>query len=129
MKNEKGHTLIELVFVVVLIGVSFPGLLGFFTNNVVDSINNEIISKATIFAHIKMEQITADKRDKSKGLTFINTPYRYPSETLDRYTRTVTVRKKTISGISGLEVIVTVQHALLKTDYTLTHFFTNQEVY
>jgi type II secretory pathway pseudopilin PulG len=129
MKNENGHTLLELVFVIVLVGIAFPGLLAFFTNSMEDSIKNEVIARAIVLAQGKMEQITTDKHEPGRGITFIKIAGQYPTETIDQFVRTVTVRDLTISGVVGVEVIVSISHPLMTNDYTLTHFFTNHTVY
>lgn len=129
MKNENGHTLIELIFVIVLIGISFPGLLAFFSNSMIDSVKNEIITQAIVLAQEKMELIVADKHDDEKGIYYIKVSDQYPEENIGQFTRTVTVSDRTIAGIAGIDVIVSVRHSLLQYDYTLNHFFTNQKVY
>lgn len=129
MKKQNGHTLIELVFVIVLIGIAFPGLLAFFTNSVVDSVKNEIINKAIVLARVKMEEIAADKQNADRGIMYIKTSNRYPTETLDQYVCSVSVQDNSIDGVDGINVEVSVIHPLLQNTYTLTHFFTNQDVY
>jgi len=129
MKKQNGHTLIELVFVIVLIGIAFPGLLAFFTNSVVDAVKNEIINKSIVLARVKMEEIVADKQNPDKGIKYINIPYQYPAETIGQYICNVTIHKNSIAEVDGIDVEVSVNHPLLQNAYTLTHFLTNQKVY
>jgi prepilin-type N-terminal cleavage/methylation domain-containing protein len=129
MKNERGYTLLELVFVIVLVGISFPGLLSFFANSMDDSFKNKVVTAAMVLAHSKMEQITSDKYNPAGGIAFLKSPGRYPTEKINQFVRSVTVRDITLTTVPGVEVIITIHHPQMTNDYTLTHFFTNHAVY
>jgi type II secretory pathway pseudopilin PulG len=125
MKHEKGYTLIELIVTITFTGIAFSGLIAFFTNIVHGSLENEIVSQAICLANEKMEEIYADRIDANRGIAYITTSGQYPSETIDYFTRTVTITSESIGGIAGYKIQVTVSHSLLA-GLTLT-LFTNSD--
>jgi type II secretory pathway pseudopilin PulG len=121
--KEGGYSLVELIVTIILIGIAFPGLLGFLTNSMFDTIENDIINKAVLYAGEKMEQITADKNEPTRGIGYITTPNQYPSESIGEYTRSVTIQNIILNNIDLTEVIVIVDHPFLKNPLTLNHIF------
>jgi hypothetical protein len=113
----------------VLVGISFPGLLAFFTNSMDDSFKNEVIAQAIVIAQGKMEEITTDKNEPGRGIAFLKIANQYPTETISQFVRSVSIQDITIAGVVGIRVIVTISHPQMINDYTLTHFFTNHAVY
>ncbi|MEJ2053416.1 MAG: hypothetical protein P8X42_05805 [Calditrichaceae bacterium] len=123
--KEAGYSLAELIVTVVLIGVAFPGLIGFMTGTMTDTVKNECISQAIVLAGEKMEEICCDKNEASRGIPYITTPNRYPQEAIDQFMRTVTVRNSVLNGVSIIEVTVSVSHSVMNGPYTLNHIFTD----
>ena len=125
MKHEHGYTLIELIVTITFTAIAFSGIMAFFTHIVHGSLENEIVSQAICLANEKMEEIYADRIDATRGIAYIITSGQYPSETIDYFTRTVTITSESIGGISGYKIQVTVSHSLLA-GLTLT-LFTNTD--
>lgn len=123
--RENGYSLIELIVTIILIGIAFPGLLGFFASSMIDTVKNDVINEAVLLAGEKMEQITADKNEPTRGIDYITTPNQYPSESLGQYTRGVVIQTKIIDNISVIEVIVSITHPVISNSFTLTHLFTD----
>jgi len=124
MKNQFGYSLIEIVITIVFIGVAFPGLIAFFANTINDSVENEIYTQAIGLTQSKMEEITADKLDDSRGIPFIRTAGQYPVDNIGQFTRTVTVKDSLITGVSGVFVQVETSHALMANNFSLSCYFT-----
>jgi prepilin-type N-terminal cleavage/methylation domain-containing protein len=125
MNKENGYTLLELVLVIILVGVAFPGLLAFFTNSMQDSVKNEVITQAIILAQGKMEQITTDKHEPGRGMNYIKLSGQYPVETIGPFVRSVTVQDVTLSGVDGVKVSVSISHPSMSQEFTLNHFFSD----
>lgn len=123
--REGGYSLIELIVTIILIGIAFPGLLGFIANSMIDTVKNDVINEAVLLAGEKMEQICADKNEPTKGIPYISTPNQYPPEAIEKFTRNVTVQNIMIGNIPVTEVMVTITHPVIAADYTLTHLFTD----
>ena len=124
MKNQFGYSLIEIVVTIVFVGVAFPGLIAFFANTINDSVENEIYTQAISLAQSKMEEITADKLDDSRGINYIRTAGQYPSETIGQFSRTVIVQDSTFAGVIGVYVEIETSHALMANNFNLSCFFT-----
>ena len=124
VNGEGGYSLMELVATIILIGVTFPALIGFITGSMTDTIKNEYISKAIILAGEKMEEICADKNELSRGIPYISAPNQYPSEVIDQFTRNVSVQSILFNNVPAIEVIVTVNHPGLSGPYTLNQIYT-----
>lgn len=122
-----GYSLIEVITIVVLIGISFPGLIGFFANSLDKSVKIEIINKAIFLAGEKMEKICTDKNEPSRGLPYIKTIDRYPVEIIDEFTISVSIQDIIRGGVDVTEVKVTVSNELLTNDFILSNFFTDYE--
>lgn len=123
--REGGYSLIELIVTIIIIGIAFPGLLGFIANSMIDTVKNDVINEAILLAGEKMEQICADKNDPTRGIVYITTPNQYPPEAIEKFTRNVTVQNIMIDNIPVTEVIVTITHPAITVDFTITHLFTN----
>jgi len=124
MNEQNGYSLIEIVITIVFIGIAFPGLIAFFTNTLNDSVVNQVSSQAISLAQSRMEEITADKLDPSRGIDYIRTSGQYPDETIGNYGRRVVVRDSIISGVTGVYVEVETSHAVMVNNYNLSCFFT-----
>jgi Tfp pilus assembly protein PilV len=124
MKNQAGYSLIEVIVTVVFVGIAFPGLIAFFTNVMVDSVENGVYTQAIALTQSKMEEITADKLSESRGYNYVRTVGQYPAEAIGQFTRTTTVSDTLFSGITGIYVRVTTNHSLMASPYTLATFFT-----
>ncbi len=124
MKNQAGYSLIELVITIVFIGIAFPGLIAFFVNTMNDSVENQLYTEAIGLAQSKLEEITADKLDDSRGYTYITTGGQYPQETIGLFTRTTTITVLSLAGVEGAQTEVEISHQLMVNDYSLSCFFT-----
>ncbi len=124
MKNQAGYSLIELIITIVFVGVAFPGLIAFFANTMNDSVENQIYTQAIGLTQSKLEEITADKLDDSRGYDYIKTAGRYPAENIGLFTRTTTVTDSSLAGISGAHVRIETSHTLMANNYSLSCFFT-----
>lgn len=123
-KKQAGYSLIEVIVTVVFVGIAFPGLIAFFSNVMVDSVESGVYTQAIALTKSKMEEITADKLSPARGYNYINTVGQYPAETIGQYTRTTTVRDCTISNVDGVWVQVQTNHSLMASPYNLSTFFT-----
>jgi prepilin-type N-terminal cleavage/methylation domain-containing protein len=123
--GESGYSLVELIITIILIGIAFPGLLGFLTNSIFNTVENEVINKAVLLATDKMEQITADKNELTRGIPYITTPNQYPSESIDQFIRNVLVQTSLIDNIPIIKVTVTITHPVLTNSFNLTQIFTD----
>ncbi len=81
IQNNKGFTLVEVILVIVVIGITIPPILSLFTQNLVDSNESEVYTKATLYAQERMDEILGDKRAVSAGYgwDYINQSGQYPN--------------------------------------------------
>ena len=125
MKNQAGYSLIEVIVTIVFVGVAFPGLIAFFTNVMVDSVESKAYTEAIVLTQSKMEQIAADKMSATRGYTYVRTSGQYPNETIGQFTRTTTVADTLISGVTGILVTIETNHTLMVNPYNVSTFFTS----
>lgn len=52
MKNKVGYSLIKIIVMFVFVGVSFPGLIAFFTNIMTNSGEGGAYSQAIVFMQL-----------------------------------------------------------------------------
>lgn len=116
MRNQQGYSLVEIVLVIIILGITIPPLLNLFSYNLTNSSESEYSTRALYFAEERMEEILGDKRasDAGKGFGYILAPGRYPDdEPATGFTRHVTIDTagKRVNGIPYAEVRVVVRHA------------------
>ncbi len=75
--NCFGHTLIELVLVIIFLSVAILASMNMLTSSLSGSAETELVITATNLANEKMERILADKR--SKGYSYVDSD-NYPDE-------------------------------------------------
>jgi len=110
-ENSKGFTLVEVVVVIVVLAIAIPALVQLSAFILEKGDKSAVISRATLLAQEKIEEILADKRDGTKGYDWIITSGSYITETLPNgYTRRVTVTLNTRNGVDYAVVEVTVEH-------------------
>ena len=125
MKNQAGYSLIEIIITIVFVGIAFPGLIAFFTNIMIDSVESGAYTQAIVLTQSKMEEITADKLSPDRGYDYIRTSGQYPTETIGQFTRTTTVTDTVFSGVSGVIVMVETDHSLMANPYNVSALFTS----
>lgn len=103
-ESEKGFTLIELVIVIVLLGISILPLSNLLRQNLKSTAEVEIIAKASFFAQQKIEQVLRDYN--ATGNANI-TPGDY-SESNSGMTCSVSSSLDSLNGIRYYDVTVTV---------------------
>ncbi len=65
MKNKYGVTLIEMVLVILVLGITVPPLLNVFSHISVNAVRSEAITQATYLAQELMEEIKSKKFDEN----------------------------------------------------------------
>lgn len=125
MKEQTGYSLIEIVVTIVFVGIAFPGLIAFFANTINDSVENEIYTQAIVLTQSKMEEITADKLNPSRGISYIRTAGQYPAETIGLFNRAVMVKDSVLAGVAGVFIEVETAHPLMANTYDLSCFYTS----
>ncbi len=131
IQNNKGFTLVEVILVIVVIGITIPPILSLFTQNLVDSNESEVYTKATLYAQERMDEILGDKRAVSAGYgwDYINQSGQYPNDAPESgYTRSVSIDAtgNSYGGVTYAEIQVTVSHANIS-NVVLTAWATNYE--
>jgi type II secretory pathway pseudopilin PulG len=129
INKQEGYSLIELIVTIIFIGIVFPGLIGFFTNIMDDSVRSESMSQAIALAQQQMEEISADKNEITRGLNYIKTPGQYGPTVVGLHTCSVSVSDTIIGSVAAVQVMVTVTHPLLNENYNLQHLFTEFTAY
>ena len=81
MARDQGFTLIETVIVIVVLGLSL-GVMIPFTMSLMNSADSVLTQQAALLAQEKLEQIVADRLDKTtpRGFVYATTPGNYPAE-------------------------------------------------
>ena len=131
IQKNQGFTLLEVILVIVIIGISVPPVLTLFTQNLTDSSESEAYSKASLHAMERMEEILGDKRavDDGYGWSYILVTNQYPNDTPETgYTRSVSIDTTGYfySGVTYALIQVTVSHADIN-NVVLTSWATNYE--
>ena len=126
-----GFSLIEIILVIVIIGITIPPILTLFTQNLTDSTESEVYTKATLYAEERMEEILGDKRAASAGYgwSFILQSGQYPTDAPETgFTRSVSIDAtgNSYGGVTYAEIVVTVSNASIN-DVVLTAWATNYE--
>jgi Tfp pilus assembly protein PilV len=102
---QNGFSLIEIVLLIVLLGISIPPLANLMKSNLMTTGKLSNVSNATFCARQRMEQIISDYT--SQGYAYITTSGRYLSRTDQNITTTVAVTTSTWSGQNYAQVTVT----------------------
>jgi len=129
MRREDGYSLIELVVTIIFIGVVFPGLIGFFTYVMDDSVRSEAISQAIALAQQQMEEIIADKNEITRGLSYVKSPGQYGTIVVGLHTCSVSVNDTLIGNVAAVQVMITITNPLLNEDFNLRQLFTEYTAY
>jgi len=121
-QNEYGYSLIELIIVILIMGVSLPAIISLYGRVVVHSAKSSVIDQTVAYAEEKMEEIIGFKEN---NWDWYKNPTRFvSSESLgEHFTRKVQVRKITNWGnarIEAWQVQVTVNNPQLPKGFTLT---------
>ena len=123
MRRQTGFSLIELVVTITFIGISVAALLAFFTHLAQRYIQNQLLQEAIVLAQNKMEEIVTDRNNPDRDIDYVTTAGRYPSESINEYTISVTISNQFINTVQGNECTVTVSHPSLDFDYNIIMFF------
>lgn len=122
IKYQNGATLIEMIILIIIVGVSLPALYTLNAILVRYHARNEIISKASNIADSRMEEIIAFKRghdDWDKNISQYNA-----AESLsDGFTCVTTVTPVSNWGAEDLnayKIEVSVTHLALENDFRVT---------
>lgn len=116
---------------IVVIAIAIPPILTLFSQNITDSHESEVYTKATLHAVARIEEILGDKRAGSAGYgwDYILQPGQYPDDTPeDGYTRSVLIDTtgNSFQGVTYASIVVTVSHANIS-NVVLTTQATNYE--
>ncbi len=106
-----GFTLIETVFAIMIILIAVVGLFAIFTNAVAPSNAPQPYEIAVGIQYMQegLERVYADRRNLSRGFSYI-TPANYPNENLGAgYSRTTTIGAWPVDTDTATYVQVTVQ--------------------
>lgn len=131
IQKEHGFTLLEIILVIVVIGIAIPPVLSLFTQNLTDSIESEVYTKANLHAMERMDEILGDKRavDDGYGWSYILQSGQYPNDTPETgYTRSVSIDTtgNSFGSITYALIQVTVSHANIN-DLVLKSWATDYE--
>ncbi len=114
-KQVSGLSLLELVIVMVLLGISATGIMSLFTNVGVGLKSSQDIQTGTKLAQELAEQVMADRRNKLKGYLYaIDQPANYPDAVVSGFQRKLRVTAlgagsgscPVMSECSRMEVVV-----------------------
>jgi type II secretory pathway pseudopilin PulG len=107
-KIQKGFSLLEVILLIVLLGIAIPPLAALLKTNLISTGKMTNVSKTSFYAEQRMEQVIADYTGQgSGGYAYITTSGRYPAQTVDGITTTVTVTTGTYGTITYAKVTVT----------------------
>ena len=127
-RNQRGYSLIEIIMVIIILAVAIPPLLSLFSESIVNSVDSEYMTEATLYAQQKMEEIIADKKAESasRGYDWVVTPGRYGNDNpAEGFTRSVSITDGLdYNGIPYAKVEVTVSHENM-VDVVLTTWLTD----
>ena len=131
IQKEHGFTLLEIILVIVVIGIAIPPVLSLFTQNLTDSIESEVYTKANLHAMERMDEILGDKRavDDGYGWSYILQSGQYPNDTPESgYTRSVSIDTtgNSFGGVTYALIQVIVSHANIN-NVVLTSWATDYE--
>ncbi len=118
LKILDGFTLIELVLVIVVASIAFPGMLTMYNFIYTNSADAEFMTIATLLAIEQMENILADKAGSGAGYGYdAITSAKYasvnPPAPFNGFTRTVSVTNVNINNnpsYPAKQIVVTVGH-------------------
>lgn len=123
MERQKGSSLAELILTLVFVGVAIPALFAFFANTTGNAVDLDLQTRASVLAQEKLELISGDRYDPSRGLDWVLTSNRYPTEKFDEFSRIVNIQPAVVKNIDGFQVTIVVTHPALP-PYNLSVFFT-----
>ncbi len=124
--NQKGFTLIELVVVIILLGVSLPAIYSLYGSLSFHSVQSSVYDQLVAYAQDKMEEIIAIKEanwDWYKNPT----QFEVDEDLADDFHRTVTVTTFSNWGnslLDGWEIHVSITHPMIQSPYVLVTRFT-----
>ena len=78
--NNQGFSLIEIIMIIVVFAIAVPTLVTVLSATLDGSNKSAVVSEAAIFAQGKIEEIIGDKRNSTRGFSWVTTPGRYPSD-------------------------------------------------
>jgi len=117
-KNQEGFSLIELIMVIIFISVAFVATMSMMSSGIEKSVESEALTRATMLAEEKMEQIRGDKN--TEGYHYLKNE-NYPQETNaggnQGYTRIVQIS----NYATYKEIKVIVKHASIQDVVLVTH--------
>lgn len=124
--NQSGFTLIELVVVITLLGVTLPAVYSLYGSLSVHSVKSAIYDQMIAYGQDKMEEILAVKE---KNWDWYKDPFQFEvdEDLADDYHRQVTVSTFTNWGnslVDGWEIKVIITHPMIDSPYELITRFT-----
>ncbi len=126
-KDERGITLVEVVFVIVILSIAMYSLMDLTSFTLTNSHKAILLTQAVMLAEQKIEEIRADKNNPARGYDWIVASGSYASETASQgFTSAAQVDTagKIHNGVPYADVTVTVSHASLR-DITLRTWLTD----
>jgi prepilin-type N-terminal cleavage/methylation domain-containing protein len=124
--NQSGFTLIELVVVITLLGVTLPAVYSLYGSLSVHSVKSAVYDQMVAYGQDKMEEIIAIKE---KNWDWYKDPAQFEvdEDLADDYHRKVTVTTFSNWGnslVDGWEVKVEITHPMVDSPYELVTRFT-----
>jgi len=121
LSGEHGFTLMEIVVMIILLGVTVPSIFALYSQLSVISTKSKIFDQMSAYGEQKMEQVLAIKDKQWNWYKKLN-QFTEDVDLPDSYHRTVTV--KTIhnwgnAGLTAWEIVVNVTHPRVASPYSL----------